>query len=267
MPINRSLAAALFLTLSIPTVASAADKTGPVTDDAIQSYFAKHPEALDTVIHDYLTKRHPEALNEANQVLRQRADAAKAEMAKTTIASNNVAIFHDVRDPVVGNPNGDVSLVIFQDKSCPYCKLLQPAVAKLVEADKGVRVVYKEYPILGDGSSVAARAVLASMNQGKFEEFNKRLLTDKTPEHQLGEPHIMEIAQEVGLDVTRLKKDMDAPDIGTLIADNRLLAGKLGITGTPALLINDQLIPGYLNYEDLTKRVAEVRGQKRAATN
>ena len=216
------------------------------------------PPLTDAIIHDYLI-RHPEVLIEMTQILDDRQRVADAEQAKKGIAENQAALFRDPRDPVLGNPKGDVTIVIFQDKECPYCKAIAPDIAKLYASDKGVRVVYKEFPILGTGSTIAAHAALAAMKQGKFEDFNARLFADKTPEHQLTEAHILEIAKASGIDLARLKADMAAPEIDSLIADNKRLADKIGINGTPGILVGDHLAPGAVPYEDLVSMVADQR--------
>ena len=234
---------------------------------AVDIFLRRDEDRFDARVHDYLAA-HPEVLLEMSQSLQQRQAAAQQaalQSAKTAIDANHAAIFDDGRDGVVGNAAGDVTVAIFEDKECPYCKAVVPDLAKLAAADPGVRIVYKEFPILGPGSVTAARAVLAAIAQGKFEAFNAALFADKTPEHQLSEAHIFEIAQANGLDVTRLKADMTAPAIDAVIAANQELARKIGINGTPGIIVGDTLMPGAVPYQTLVQAVADERRRVTAA--
>ncbi len=218
-------------------------------------------DQLDASIHDYLT-RHPEVLMEMSAALRQKQRAAMEEKAKQALADNHAALFDDPADPVVGNPKGDVTVIEFFDAECPYCKKLAPDLRRLMAVDPGVKLIYKEFPILGPGSMAAAKAALAARRQGKYEAFHDALMADATPEHQLAEPRILQIAKAAGLDVARLKTDMASPEIAAKIAANIDLARKIGLTGTPGLIIGGSLVPGAMPYEALKQAVAEARLQK-----
>jgi len=153
----------------------------------------------DAMIHDALLS-HPEWLMEMSQAMRQRQQAAQQQTAKQAIAQNHDTLFADPADPVAGNPAGAVTVVLFFDASCPYCKQVSPDIDRLMQENPDVRVIFKEFPILGPASQLAATAGLASLKQGKYDAFHRALMADKTPEHQLAEPHLMEIAKSVGLD-------------------------------------------------------------------
>ncbi|WP_158240842.1 DsbA family protein [Telmatospirillum siberiense] len=215
-------------------------------------------QRLDGEIHDYLTS-HPEILMEMSQALRQKQQTEAQEKAHAGIARNHAAIFDDASDPVGGNPAGQVTIVEFFDAECPFCKRVSPDLERLTRENNDVRIVFKEFPILGAGSVTAARAALASMKQGKYDAFHHALMADTTPEHQLAEPHIMDLARSSGLDVERLKQDMTAPDIEAKIAANKSLAQTLGITGTPGLIIGDRLTPGAMPYDAMVQAVAAAR--------
>jgi protein-disulfide isomerase len=126
-------------------------------------------------VRAYLLK-NPEVIMEALQVLQERQRAAEAETFKRTIAERSDEILNDPAAPVGGNPAGDVTLVEFFDYNCPYCRRVAPTVVELEEADPGLRVVYKEFPILGPGSEFAARAALAARKQGKYVPFHNALM-------------------------------------------------------------------------------------------
>jgi protein-disulfide isomerase len=214
-------------------------------------------DPFEQLVREYLLK-NPEVIMEALQVLEERQRAAEAETFKRTIAERSDEILNDPAAPVGGNPAGDVTLVEFFDYNCPYCRRVAPTVVELEEADPGLRVVYKEFPILGPGSEFAARAALASQLQDKYVPFHNALMraTD-----QVTEQTVIEIAREVGLDTERLEQDMRDPAIEEAIARNLQLANALGITGTPSFVIGDRMVPGAADFGTLQRLIAEVRQQ------
>ena len=206
-------------------------------------------------VRDYLLK-NPEVLLEAMQVLQERQRAAEAEAVRNAIATRRDEILNDPAAPVGGNEAGDVTLVEFFDYNCPYCRRVAPTVARLEEADSGLRIVYKEYPILGPGSQFAARAALASREQGKYFPFHKAIMQ---ADGNVAEETVMAIAREVGLDTEQLRADMQDPAIDAAIARNQQLAGALGIDGTPAFVIGDRVVPGAVDLATLQGLVARAR--------
>jgi len=219
---------------------------------------------FDSLLRAYLDD-HPEIVAEMNQKLRAKQVAERQAKGKQALAESRAEIFEDSSDPVLGNPKGDVTVVEFFDNECPFCKKLSPTLEQLISKDSGVRVVLKEYPILGLGSETAARYALAAVRQGKYGEFHSALMADKTPEHQLAEPRILEIAAGAGLDVGRLKQDAGGPDIASRIESNRTLARKLTLTGTPGLVIGGRIESGALSLEALQQAVADERRAKQPA--
>ncbi len=141
--------------------------------------------------------------------------------------------------PIIGNSEGDVSLVEFFDYTCPFCKAADPRVRQLMQEDDGVRRVLKEFPILGPDSLFASKAALASRNQGMYERYHNAMMEFRG---QLSEARIFEIADEVGLDVVRLREDMEAPEIADQIIENFNLARALRVISTPTYFVNDRLI-------------------------
>lgn len=226
---------------------------------------AQQPPVADIgqQVHDYILA-HPEAIQEAQKILVKRQKEALQASVKAALPENRAAVFSDPADPVLGNASGDVTLVAVTDYSCPYCKAITPNLEALLAADPGVRLVVKEYPILGPESEMAAKLALAALKQGggKYAAFHAALMADKTPEHQLTEAHILEIAGRVPLDVGRLRQDAAAPEIAAKIAANRGLALKLAITGTPALIVGDKITGGAMSLDALKAVVAEARGTK-----
>jgi protein-disulfide isomerase len=264
---RRLLPAALVLAL--------AACVAPVAEDAttVSGACAVDPAAggrgqFDDAVRTYLLE-HGDVLVQALQKTQARQQAAAQARAKQALAENRAALFGDPSDPAAGaaaDAPGTVVVVEFFDNQCPYCKKLAPDLARLIGNGR-VRLIYKEFPILGAGSETAARAALASLAQGKYTVFHDALMADATPEHQLREAHLMSIARSVGLNAGRLSRDMVSPAISAKIAANRALAQSLGIGGTPALVIGDRVVPAAMTYEAMMRAVTEARERVPAASD
>ena len=233
-----------------------------MVDPIIRAWPIAHPDDMQKAVKVAIMA-DPAMLQEAYGALQQRQQAAQMAKAKEQIAARHDDLFAKSGDPVVGpaGPGGEgvVTLVEFFDYECPFCKRVAPELEKLVANDPKVRVVYKEFPILGPVSVIAAKAALAAQAQGKYEPFHNALLADATKEHELTEAHIIEIAKNAGVDLDRLKADVANPDLDLRINANRQLAQALGITGTPGLIVGDSLAPGALPYDRLAQMVAQQR--------
>ncbi len=220
---------------------------------------ANSPEqtAIERTVHKYLLD-HPEVLLEVLDVLRERERAAEAERARASLAANREELVNDPASPVAGNPNGDVTLIEFFDYHCAFCKRVLKDVMTVLDDDPGLRIVFKEFPILGPDSVVAARVALASRNQDpdKYLEFHTTLMSTRG---RLTQSRILAIARDVGFDAERLEADMDSPEITAMIKRNLALAAALGINGTPTFVIGDQIIPGAIDLDTLKQLVALAR--------
>jgi protein-disulfide isomerase len=190
-------------------------------------------------------------------VEKQQADEEKAQDQR--VANHVTDLLGDPMSPVIGNPNGDVTVIEFFDYTCPYCKALEPRLEKLIRDDKGVKLILKEFPILTPASLIAAKAALASVKQGKYEPFHNALIGFKG---RLTDEAIFDTAKEVGLDVARLRKDMDAPEIADEIIANFNLARALHILGTPGLIAGAHMLTGPSAEIDFPKVAARVRSAK-----
>jgi protein-disulfide isomerase len=184
--------------------------------------------------------------------------------ANATAAGQARELLRDPMSPVIGNPDGTVTLVEFFDYQCGFCKAAEPRLQQLVKDDPNVRLVLKEYPILSPESVVAAKAALASVKQGKYTAFHQAMLGHRG---QLKTENIWEIAKTVGLDVERLRKDMDAPEITDHLLANFNLARKLKISVVPGFLVDTQVLSGVsprteTGKIDFAKVVAEARARK-----
>jgi protein-disulfide isomerase len=213
--------------------------------------------AIEEIVKDYLIA-NPEVFLEVQQSLEAKMEQIQAERIKAAIAQNARDIYHSADAPVAGNPKGDITVVEFFDYNCGYCKRGFPELAKLIDKDPKVRVVLKELPILSKGSEEAARVALAARLQGKYWDVHRALLESKG---QANEAVALKIAEKLGLDMAKLKKDMDSPEIKAEIERVRELANKMGINGTPHFLVGDRGIAGAPEdlYEQLAKNVTELR--------
>jgi protein-disulfide isomerase len=210
---------------------------------------------MGEIIRDYLLK-NPEVLRDALHELQRREEVAEAERAQKALADNAANIYRSEHDLVVGNPEGSITMVEYFDYNCGYCKRALPDVLKLIDEDKDLRVVLKEFPILGPGSTFAARAALASRKQGKYWEFHLAMLGQRGT---IDEGKVLAAAEKVGLDTEKLKADMEAPEVDEAISINMSVARQLGINGTPAFIIGERVVPGAVGYRSLAGTVAEVR--------
>jgi len=211
---------------------------------------------IENIIHEYLTKKKPEAIAEGLQTLQAREQSAEEERTKGKIAEWKDKLYNDPATPVGGNPKGDVTIVEFFDYRCGYCKHAEDSVEKILKEDKKVRLVYKAFPILGADSEEAVKAALASVKQNKFDVFHNALMKKKD---NLSADSVYKTAKDVGLDVTKLKKDMGEKAVSDAISDNLKLGQAIGVRGTPMFIINDQIFPGALQYEQMKEAVETAR--------
>jgi protein-disulfide isomerase len=201
-------------------------------------------------------RENPQIIMEAVQILEAEQAAAQSQAQAEVLNNERQLLERDSNAPVLGNPDGDVTVVEFFDYNCPYCKRAMAEVQGLLDGDDNVRLVYREWPILGDGSVFAAKAALASREQGKYEEFHWALMG---MQGRAEEASVMRIAEEVGLDVERLREDMEAPEIQEHIATSMRLTQALGFSGTPSFVIGDNLVPGFVEVDQLRALVEETR--------
>ncbi len=187
-----------------------------------------------------------------------RQKLAEEQRLQAVMVAQRETLARDPDAPVLGNPEGDVLIVEFFDYRCSYCRSVASTVRRTVEADGNIRLVMKEFPILGPPSVLAARAALAAAKQGKYKAFHFALMGQRG---DMSLPYLLQVAGNLGLDVERLEQDMQAPDIDRALRRNLDLAQPLGINGTPAFVIGDTLFPGALSGERLRQLVAQNRAK------
>lgn len=206
------------------------------------------------VLRDAL-RMDPSILREAVAAVQQ-DDAAREQLAaKDSIAAQRTALA-DPADPSAGNPAGDVTIVEFYDTRCPYCRRMLPTMAALVQSDPGIRIVYKDMPILGAASTMEAHALLAAQRQGGYLQLQDALMRAPSPPTA---DSLRAEADHEGLDGAMLLRDMADPAIKLRLDANIRLASTLHIEGTPAFVIGQQLIPGAVNLPELQKIIAGER--------
>lgn len=223
---------------------------------------------VEQVVHDYLI-HNPEVLIEASQALQQKQQQTMQEEAKISILQHANELFNE-KLAVAGNPKGDVTLVEFFDYQCIHCKKMKPVIGELIKKDKKLRVIYKEFPIFGKSSELASKAALAAAMQNKYVAMHEALLAlDK----KLDEKLILDTAKSIGLNMTKLKKDMDSTQVKDALAANRQLAEQLHLMGTPAFIIaptptgklkkdsDPAFIPGAASEEALQDLIQKMENQ------
>jgi protein-disulfide isomerase len=228
------------LSLTLPLSAAAQD----LTEDRVREL------VLETI------RENPEIVIEAVAILESRQAEAQAASQAEVLAQERDALERDPNAPVLGNPDGDVTVVEFFDYNCPYCRRAKPEIEALLTADPNVRLVYREWPILGEGSVFAARAALAAREQDLYEDFHWAMMGMNG---RAEESSVLRIAEDIGLDIAKLRRDMEAQEIDAHIQTSMRLAQALGITGTPSFVIGDALVPGVVDAEQLQTLVSDAR--------
>lgn len=213
---------------------------------------------LGQVIRDYLVK-NPEVIQDALEELDRRQKAAEADEQKKTLATVAPHLNSADEGVVIGNPQGDVTLVEFFDYNCGYCKKSMPDILGMIKADPKLRVILRDFPVLGPDSVEASMVALALRNQlsaDKYLEFHQTLLGSKG---RVGKERALDVAKEVGADMDRLKKDMDAGGARKLVESTMRIADELKIGGTPTFVVGDSMIVGSVGKEPIAGALANLR--------
>lgn len=199
----------------------------------------------------------PTILEEAISNLRAAAERDQQAAAKGAIAQEHAALYDSAADPTQGPANATATLVLFYDPRCPYCRRMEPVLAELLAADRRVRIIYKDIPILGPASVLESRALLAAQRQGGYFKLRTALMAARP---DADEALVREQAKAVGLDWAKLSADMKDPAIEARLQANIALAHRLGVQGTPAMVAGEDMIDGAVEISDLKAAVAKARG-------
>jgi len=215
-------------------------------------------QEIEKIVHDYLL-REPEVLAEALRSLQQRQSSAAAQRAKQAIRDHQQALLSDQGSPVEGNAQGKVTIVEFFDYRCVHCRRVASTIDNLMRSNASVRVIYKNFPVLGEPSVLAARAAVAAQQQGGWPKLHRAMLAyegDFTTETLLA------LGTSVGLDSGKLKTDMMSPATDKALQANLTLAAALGVDVTPTFVIGERVIKGALSAEAFQALVNEEAGKR-----
>jgi len=253
-PILDQSMMALFGMLLLAAVLLFAGSSAVLAADALTPSQRK---AVEETIKKYI-EDHPEIIVEAFKAMQARQEAEEKAKTLSYLKNSGELLRNDPDSFVGGNPDGDVTLVEFFDYRCSYCKKFHPVLAKLLATDPNIRVVYKEFPILGPQSDLASRAAIAALmsDRTKYLEFHNALMDARG---NLDRRRIFDIAEENGIDPVQIAEDMESPEVKRVVARSYDLAKNLGIQGTPGFVVGDAIIPGYVNLNQMRKLVAEAR--------
>ena len=238
---------AALLALAVPHAARAVEFSTPQKSE------------IERIVHDYLVA-HPEVLQEAMAELEKRQTAAEAEKHKSAVKDNAQNLFSSPRQVVLGNPNGDVTFVEFFDYNCGYCKRAMTDMLTLLKNDPKLKVVLKEFPVLGPGSVEAAQVATAVQMQDKsgkkYLDFHQKLLGGSG---QADKAHALAAAKDAGLNMTQLEKDMASPEVKASLQEAFKLAEALGLNGTPSYVIGSEVVIGAVGLPALQEKINTAR--------
>jgi protein-disulfide isomerase len=224
-----------------------------------QSFTNSQRSEIEKIIHEYLIK-NPEVLQEAIAELEKKQAAAEAEKHRAAVKENAQALFHSKHHVVLGNPQGNVTFVEFFDYNCGYCKRAMSDMLDLLKTDRNLRVVLKEFPVLGPGSVEAAHVAVAARMQDKtgkkYLEFHQKLLGGRG---HVDKARALAVAKEVGFDMARLERDMASDEVRRSLEENFKLAEKLGLNGTPSYVIGNSVVVGAVGLAALKEKVNTAR--------
>ena len=249
MPSLRLLASALFMLAlcGMPPAASA------------QSFSDGQRGDIETIIRNYLLA-HPEVLEEAMAELSKRQTAAEAAKHEASVATNAEKIFNSPRGVTIGNKDGDVTFVEFFDYNCGYCKRAMSDMLDLMKSDPKLKVVLKEFPVLGPGSVEAAQVAVAAHMQDpagkKYLDFHQKLLGGRG---QADKARALAAAKEAGFDMAKIEKDLSSPEVRATLEENFKLAEDMGMNGTPSYVIGTNVVVGAVGLDKLKENINTAR--------
>ncbi len=233
--------------------ASFTDAQRSEIDGIVKDYVTSHPE----FIRDYLIA-NPEVIRDAIDALQLKQDEADRLAQAATIDGNRDLLFSSPRQVVLGNPDGDVTLVEFFDYNCGYCRRAQDDMHRLIEADPNLRVVLKEFPVLGEGSMQAAQVSVAVriLAPEKAADFHEALLAQSG---QVDTEVALAVAESLGLDRKALETEMRSDEVRSTIGESYALAEQLQLTGTPSYVTSGEVAIGAIGYDALKDKIASAR--------
>jgi protein-disulfide isomerase/sulfite exporter TauE/SafE/copper chaperone CopZ len=234
-------------------------EAAPATPAGTEIFSSGQRGEVEQILKDYLIK-NPEVLQEAFAELQKRQQAEEVELHRAAVKDNIATLFGSPHQVVLGNPNGEVTLVEFFDYNCGYCKRALTDMLALIESDPNLRIVLKEFPLLGEGSTEAAQVAVAVRMQDesgkKYLEFHQKLLGGLG---QADRARALAAAKDAGVDMTRLEKDMASPEVKATLAESIKLAENLNLTGTPSYVIGPDVVVGAVGVDALREKITAAR--------
>ena len=216
--------------------------------EMVYSHVLKDQKELEELIENWIEK-NPDKIRLALEMLKAKEEKKEKEKNFLLLSNNSL-------DPFFGNPNANLTIYEFFDYNCGYCKSVLPTLLNVVKKDKNIKLIFKEFPILSETSLEAALYALAAQKQNLYFEFHTRIMEYRG---RLNNDIFIKVANDIGLNIERLKNDLDDKNIRMAIEKNRLIAKGFNINGTPTLIIGDKIIPGAINEQQLNELIKEIR--------
>jgi protein-disulfide isomerase len=215
-------------------------------------------DEIEAIIKDYI-QNNPEVILESVENYGRQQQAADAQDRQERVERHLSWLEDNEMLPVAGNPEGDITVVEFFDYNCGYCKKALDDVLTIMGEDKGVKFIFVETPILGRTSELAAKWALAAKMQDKYLEYHIALMKNRGP---LNEAALIRAAEKTGLDIEQMKTDAESDVVANKVAEKSLKASQMGISGTPAFIIDGQLYGGYIGADRMREAIAEARANQ-----
>ena len=242
-------------------LAAAAISLCGVTVVSAQNFSEPQRVEIEKIVREYLLK-HPEVLQDVMAELEKKQQTAESEKARSAIKTHSEALFNSPRQVTLGNPQGDVTFVEFFDYNCGYCKRALNDMTALMGKDAKLKVVLKEFPVLGPSSVEAAQVGVAVRMQDKsgkkYMEFHQKMLTGRG---QADKARALAVAKEIGLDMARIEKDLKSDEITATLQESAKLAEALGLNGTPSYVIGNDVVIGAVGLVALGQKIDAARAQ------
>ena len=223
-----------------------------------ETFSTDQREEIGKIVKDYLLT-HPEVMQDVMAELEKRQQAAEVEKHRTAIVDNKATLFNSPHQVILGNPQGNVTMVEFFDYNCGYCKRAMSDMLDLIKNDSNLKFVLKEFPVLGEGSVEAARVAVAARMQDstgkKYIEFHQKLLGGRGAD----KARALAVAKEVGFDMSRLERDMGSDEVKKTIDENMKLAEALGVNGTPSYVVGQEVVVGAVGLDALREKISAER--------
>lgn len=240
----------------VATAANASEsKPAPAPSGSTQ-FSGEQRSEIENIVRSYLLE-NPELLRDMTEALQAKETAERDKRNVQLVMDNKESLYKSEHDYVYGNKKGDIGVVEYFDYNCAWCKRALTEVQKLADQDPNVRVVMKEFPIFGADSEFAAKAAMAAVRQDKYWDLHVALMQQK----RVTKDSVLQSAKELGLDIDRLQKDMQDPEIGKALRETAEIATKLDIQGTPAFIIDTSVNVGFVPVDGLKSMIADARSK------